>query len=158
MLLKSRTRWIGSHTELLLTRRRVDQEEKSQWKLEMTTPTARQLCLLHLFWCLGCWSASAESYARPSNQWENGISIRKLPGVQRSDDMGNMVWADQNEGQVQNIFKRFLFHYSKGHNSIGTVQHESHSVHPLMRLFPKLSQRRKKLVLLKIRALPVAML
>uniref|UniRef100_A0A8D3A2D8 Uncharacterized protein n=1 Tax=Scophthalmus maximus TaxID=52904 RepID=A0A8D3A2D8_SCOMX len=41
----------------------------------------------------------------------------------------------------------FLFHYSKARNSLGTVQQESHSVHPLMRLSPKLSQRRKVLLL-----------
>uniref|UniRef100_A0A671Q8T5 Uncharacterized protein n=1 Tax=Sinocyclocheilus anshuiensis TaxID=1608454 RepID=A0A671Q8T5_9TELE len=39
---------------------------------------------------------------------------------------------------------QFLFHYSKAHNSVGSVQRESHSVHPLMRLSPRLSPRRKK--------------
>ncbi|XP_071376250.1 neuromedin-S [Centroberyx affinis] len=111
----------------------------------MTLPTVRQLCLLYLFWCLGCWSAS---YGSPFDQWEDGIALRKVPGVQRSDDVRKEVWRDQDEEQVQNVFKRFLFHYSKAHNSVGAVQHESHSVHPLMRLSPKLSQRRKKLVLL----------
>ncbi|KAI2660970.1 Neuromedin-S [Labeo rohita] len=46
--------------------------------------------------------------------------------------------------QIQNVFKRFLFHYSKAHNSVGSVEREAHSVHPLMRLSPKLSLRRKK--------------
>ncbi|XP_052349456.1 neuromedin-U-like isoform X4 [Oncorhynchus keta] len=73
------------------------------------------------------------------------------PGIQT--DVGDM-WRDQNEQQVQNVFKRFLFHYSKA-NSVGSIQHASHSVHPLMRLSPKLSQRRKKqLLLLKLRDLP----
>ncbi|XP_029493589.1 neuromedin-U-like isoform X2 [Oncorhynchus nerka] len=73
------------------------------------------------------------------------------PGIQT--DVGDM-WRDQNEQQVQNVFKRFLFHYSKA-NSVGSIQHASHSVHPLMRLSPKLSQRRKKqLLLLKLRNLP----
>uniref|UniRef100_A0A669DJE7 Uncharacterized protein n=1 Tax=Oreochromis niloticus TaxID=8128 RepID=A0A669DJE7_ORENI len=77
----------------------------------------------------------------------------------RSDDLSGVLRRDQNEEQVQNVFKRFLFHYSKARNSVGAVQKESHSVHPLMRLSPKLSQRRKKkVVLLKIRGLPEGML
>uniref|UniRef100_A0A8C1MH12 Neuromedin-S n=1 Tax=Cyprinus carpio TaxID=7962 RepID=A0A8C1MH12_CYPCA len=53
-------------------------------------------------------------------------------------------WRNQDQEQIQNVFKRFLFHYSKAHNSVGSVERESHSVHPLMRLSPKLSLRRKK--------------
>uniref|UniRef100_A0A673L342 Neuromedin S n=1 Tax=Sinocyclocheilus rhinocerous TaxID=307959 RepID=A0A673L342_9TELE len=53
-------------------------------------------------------------------------------------------WRNQDQEQIQNVFKRFLFHYSKAHNSVGSVQRESHSVHPLMRLSPRLSPRRKK--------------
>ncbi|KAJ8407388.1 hypothetical protein AAFF_G00279620 [Aldrovandia affinis] len=55
--------------------------------------------------------------------------------------------------KIQDVYKRFLFHYSKSQNS-HSVKSEvsrklgdsssSHSVHPLMRLSPKLSQRRKK--------------
>ncbi|XP_035605514.1 uncharacterized protein LOC118366854 isoform X3 [Oncorhynchus keta] len=41
------------------------------------------------------------------------------PGIQT--DVGDM-WRDQNEQQVQNVFKRFLFHYSKA-NSVGSIQH-----------------------------------
>uniref|UniRef100_A0A3P9IGP6 Neuromedin-U n=1 Tax=Oryzias latipes TaxID=8090 RepID=A0A3P9IGP6_ORYLA len=92
------------------------------------------------------------------DQWEDGRALQKVRGI-RSDDLSNVLWRDQNEEQVQNIFKRFLFHYSKARNSLGAVQQESHSVHPLMRLSPKLSQRRKKkVVLLKIRGLPEGML
>ncbi|XP_062861763.1 neuromedin-S [Trichomycterus rosablanca] len=55
-----------------------------------------------------------------------------------------LLWQDQNKEQIQNVFKRFLFHYSKAQNSVGTVERESHSVHPLMRLSPKFTLRRKK--------------
>ncbi|XP_044071738.1 uncharacterized protein nms isoform X2 [Siniperca chuatsi] len=121
----------------------------------MTLPTVRQLFLLCLFWFLGSWSTTDAS---PFDQWEDGIVLRKVPGIQ-SGDLSDVLWRDQNEEQVQNVFKRFLFHYSKARNSVGAVQHESHSVHPLMRLSPKLSQRRnKKVVLLKIRGLPEVML
>uniref|UniRef100_A0A3Q1GFE4 Neuromedin-S-like n=1 Tax=Acanthochromis polyacanthus TaxID=80966 RepID=A0A3Q1GFE4_9TELE len=117
------------------------------------------------------------------------MALRKVRGVQ-NDDLSGVLWRDQNEEQVQNVFKRvsfppqlcsfiyfrswfsrsslilvlffvfqFLFHYSKARNSVGAVQQESHSVHPLMRLSPKLSQRRKKkVVLLKIRSLPEGLL
>uniref|UniRef100_A0AAY4BEE0 Uncharacterized protein n=1 Tax=Denticeps clupeoides TaxID=299321 RepID=A0AAY4BEE0_9TELE len=51
------------------------------------------------------------------------------------------------------LFSQFLFHYSKAQNSMGSVQRESHSVHPLMRLSPSLSQRRKKQLLLTVRSL-----
>ncbi|XP_031653932.1 neuromedin-U-like isoform X1 [Oncorhynchus kisutch] len=82
-----------------------------------------------------------------------GSSINWISGPGIQTDVGDM-WRDQNEQQVQNVFKRFLFHYSKA-NSVGSIQHASHSVHPLMRLSPKLSQRRKKqLLLLKLRDLP----
>ncbi|KAF5889437.1 neuromedin-S-like isoform X1, partial [Clarias magur] len=56
----------------------------------------------------------------------------------------DLVWGDQDKEQIQNVFKRFLFHYSKAQNSVGTVERESHSVHPLMRLSPKFTLRRKK--------------
>ncbi|XP_071337242.1 neuromedin-U [Trachinotus anak] len=112
----------------------------------MTLSTVRQLFLLCLFWFLGCWSTTDAS---PYDQWEDGVAFRQVRGIQ-SDDLSDVLWRDQNEEQVQNVFKRFLFHYSKARNSVGAVQHESHSVHPLMRLSPKLSQRRKKVLLLKI--------
>ncbi|XP_041857665.1 neuromedin-S isoform X2 [Melanotaenia boesemani] len=119
----------------------------------MRLPTVQQLFLLCLFGFFGCWSATDAS---PFDQWEDGLELRKVRGVQ-NDDLSDVLWRDQNEEQVQNIFKRFLFHYSKARNSVGAVQQESHSVHPLMRLSPKLSQRRKKVVLL-IRSLPEGML
>ncbi|XP_062312424.1 neuromedin-U isoform X1 [Osmerus eperlanus] len=113
-----------------------------------------QLCLTLLVWYLGCWR-EAESY--PSQECENGIALTKVPDYQ--SDVGDIQWKDQNEEQVQNVFKRFLFHYAKAHKSEATVQNKSHSVHPLLRLSPKLSQRRKKqLLLLKIRTLPEGVL
>ncbi|XP_024142316.1 neuromedin-U [Oryzias melastigma] len=121
----------------------------------MTLFSVRQVFLLFLFGFL--WYRRTTE-ASPFNQWEDGTALQKVRGI-RSDDLSNVLWRDQNEEQVQNIFKRFLFHYSKARNSLGAVQHESHSVHPLMRLSPKLSQRRKKkVVLLKIRGLPEGML
>ncbi|XP_030642454.1 uncharacterized protein nms [Chanos chanos] len=62
----------------------------------------------------------------------------------RQSVLCGLVWRDQNKDQLQNVFKRFLFHYSKAQNSVGSVQRESHSVHPLMRLSSNLSQRKKK--------------
>ncbi|XP_028446895.1 neuromedin-S [Perca flavescens] len=120
----------------------------------MSLPTMRQLFLLFLFWFPGSWSTTDAS---PFDQWEDGIELRKVRGIQ-SDELSDVLWGDQNEEQVQNVFKRFLFHYSKARNSVGAVQHKSHSVHPLMRLPPKLSQMRKKVLLLKIRSLPEGML
>ncbi|XP_070694019.1 neuromedin-S [Pempheris klunzingeri] len=121
----------------------------------MSLPTVRQLFLLCFIWFLGPWSSTDAS---PFDRWEDGIALRQVRGIQ-TNDLSDVLWRDQNEEQVQNVFKRFLFHYSKAHNSVGAVQHESHSVHPLMRLLPKLSQRRKKkVVLLKIRGLPEVML
>ncbi|XP_034430538.1 neuromedin-U isoform X2 [Hippoglossus hippoglossus] len=109
----------------------------------MTLPTVRQLFILCLFWFLGCCSSTDAS---PYDQWEDDIAFRKVRGIQ-GDDLNDVLWRDQDEEQVQNVFKRFLFHYSKARDSVGAVQHESHSVHPLMRLSPKLSQRRKVLLL-----------
>ncbi|XP_018552038.1 neuromedin-S isoform X4 [Lates calcarifer] len=111
----------------------------------MTLPTVRQLFFLCLFWLLGCWSTTDAS---PYNQWEDGIELRKVRSIQ-SDDFNDILWRDQDEEHVKNVFKRFLFHYSKARNSVGAVQQESHSAHPLMRLLPKLSQRRKKVLLLR---------
>ncbi|XP_019964235.1 neuromedin-S isoform X2 [Paralichthys olivaceus] len=109
----------------------------------MTLPTVRQLFLLCLFWFLGCWSSTDAS---PYDPWEDGIAFREVRGIQ-GDDLKDVLWRDQDEEQVHNIFKRFLFHYSKARDSLGAVQQESHSVHPLLRLSPKLSQRRKVLLL-----------
>ncbi|XP_068592977.1 neuromedin-S isoform X2 [Cebidichthys violaceus] len=117
----------------------------------MSLPSERQLFLLCLFWFLGSWSTTD---AAPFHQWGDGMEFRKVRGIQ-SEDLSDVLWRDQNEEQDQNVFKRFLFHYSKARNSVGAAQHQSHSVHPLMRLSPKLSQRRnKKVLLLKIRGLP----
>ncbi|KAM9850613.1 neuromedin-S [Aulostomus maculatus] len=117
----------------------------------MTLPTVPQLLLFCSLWCLGCWSMTDAS---SNDQWEDGIALRKVQGLQ-SGDLSDVLWRDQNEKQEQNVFKRFLFHYSKARNSVGAVQQTSNSVHPLMRLSSKLAQRRKKkVVLLKIRALP----
>ncbi|KAK5860665.1 hypothetical protein PBY51_022126 [Eleginops maclovinus] len=130
----------------------------------MPLPTVRQLFLLCLFWFLGSWSTTDASVY---DQWEDGIELRKVRDIQ-SDDLSDVLWGDQDEEQVQKVFKRFLFHYSKARNSIGSVQQPvlsrgankqmSHSVHPLMRLFPKLSQRRKKNMVLLIRGPPEGML
>ncbi|KAJ0005990.1 hypothetical protein NQD34_015884 [Periophthalmus magnuspinnatus] len=122
----------------------------------MSVPSLRQLCALCLLWCFGCWSATDAS---PYRDWEDGIQFRPVRDVQ-NEDLNDILWRDQNEEQVQNVFKRFLFHYSKARNSVGSVQQENHSpsVHPLLRLSPKLSQRRKKKVVLLIRALPEDML
>ncbi|XP_035605510.1 uncharacterized protein LOC118366854 isoform X1 [Oncorhynchus keta] len=82
----------------------------------MSATYLRQLCLLHLVWCLGCWKVTE---ANPRKECEHGIVLTKGPGIQT--DVGDM-WRDQNEQQVQNVFKRFLFHYSKA-NSVGSIQH-----------------------------------
>uniref|UniRef100_A0A3Q1H868 Uncharacterized protein n=1 Tax=Anabas testudineus TaxID=64144 RepID=A0A3Q1H868_ANATE len=83
--------------------------------------------------------------------WEDGLTFRRVRGVQ-SDDLSGVLWRDQDEVDEKHN-KKFLFHYSKARNSVGAVQKESHSVHPLMQLSPKLSQRRKKKVLLLVRKL-----
>ncbi|XP_065818532.1 neuromedin-S isoform X1 [Labrus bergylta] len=129
----------------------------------MSLPTVRQLFLLCFLWILGSWS-TADS--RPFNGWDDGIAFRKVRGIQ-SGDYSDVLWGQQNEEQAQNVFKRFLFHYSKARNSVGPLQQlevsrikppTSHSVHPLMRLSPKLSKRKNKKVLLLIRGLPEGML
>ncbi|XP_044222510.1 uncharacterized protein nms isoform X1 [Thunnus albacares] len=86
----------------------------------MTLPTVRQLLLFCLFWCLGCWSMTDASLL---DQWEEGIALRKIRDIQ-NDDLSDVLLRDENENQVQNVFKRFLFHYSKALNSVGAVQHQ----------------------------------
>ncbi|KAG7501576.1 hypothetical protein JOB18_002479 [Solea senegalensis] len=111
---------------------------------DMSFPSVRQLFLLCLLWFIGCGSRTD---AGPYEEWEDGLLLRKVLRAVRSDDFSDAEWTDQDEDKVQNVFKRFLFHYSKARDSVGAVQQESHSVHPLMRLSPKLSQRRKVLLL-----------
>ncbi|KAM9344457.1 neuromedin-S [Pholidichthys leucotaenia] len=121
----------------------------------MSLPRVQQLFLLCLVGFFGCWPSTD---GRPFDQWEDGIALRKVRGIQ-GDDLSGVLLRDNDEEQVQNVFKRFLFHYSKARNSVGAVQQKPQSVHPLMRLIPKLSQRKKKkVVLLKIRGLPEGML
>ncbi|XP_041940185.1 neuromedin-S isoform X4 [Alosa sapidissima] len=90
----------------------------------------RQLfALLHIMlWCLSSCSPHAEFFPVLSTDCEKSDAVR--------------------EEQNQNMFKRFLFHYSKSQNSLGSMQGDSNSVHPLMRLSPNLSARRKKQLLL----------
>uniref|UniRef100_A0A3P8RS83 Uncharacterized protein n=1 Tax=Amphiprion percula TaxID=161767 RepID=A0A3P8RS83_AMPPE len=92
----------------------------------MTVPTVRQLFLLCLFGFFGCWSTTG--------RW-----ISNVRGIQ-NDDLSGVLWKDQNE--VRKHFKVTI--------KILNVMY-SHSVHPLMRLSPKLSQRRKKKVVLLVR-------
>ncbi|XP_069389563.1 uncharacterized protein nms isoform X3 [Paralichthys olivaceus] len=95
----------------------------------MTLPTVRQLFLLCLFWFLGCWSSTGDQTiqddndASPYDPWEDGIAFREVRGIQ-GDDLKDVLWRDQDEEQVHNIFKRFLFHYSKARDSLGAVQQE----------------------------------
>ncbi|XP_060785050.1 neuromedin-S isoform X2 [Neoarius graeffei] len=93
-----------------------------------------------LFWCLTGFYSHVECY--PLMDCGEDGNYRQGTVVQSS--MCGLMWGDQNKEQIQNVFKRFLFHYSKARNSVGTVARESHSVHPLMRLSPKFTLRRKK--------------
>ncbi|XP_053483824.1 neuromedin-S [Ictalurus furcatus] len=96
------------------------------------------LCLI--LWCLTGFYSQAECY--PLLDCGDDGDYTQGSAVQSS--LCGLVWGDQKKEQIQNVFKRFLFHYSKARNSVGTVERESHSVHPLMRLSPKFTLRRKK--------------
>ncbi|XP_027001268.1 neuromedin-S isoform X2 [Tachysurus fulvidraco] len=100
------------------------------------------LCII--VWCLTGFCSDVECY--PLLDCGEDEDYTQGSAVQSS--LCGLVWGDQNKEQIQNVFKRFLFHYSKARNSVGTVERESHSVHPLMRLSPKFSLRRKKQQLL----------
>ncbi|XP_061143000.1 neuromedin-S isoform X3 [Syngnathus typhle] len=110
----------------------------------MNVPYMTQLALFCLF-CCGCWqSTDASRFQR----LEDGLLFRTV----REDEPAQLSWRDdseqQQQQQAQNLFKRFLFHYSKARTSADSEENLSDSVHPLMRLSPKLSQRRKKTVVL----------
>ncbi|XP_077436756.1 neuromedin-U isoform X2 [Vanacampus margaritifer] len=106
----------------------------------MNVPHVRQLALFCLF-CCGCWRATDATHFQ---RLEDGLLFRTV----RGDEPAQLSWREDNEQQVQNLFKRFLFHYSKARTSADPEENMSDSVHPLMRLSPKLSQRRKKTVVL----------
>ncbi|XP_026073336.1 neuromedin-U [Carassius auratus] len=94
------------------------------------------VCLMSSFF------SSVESYPNPLTDCDGyGAYIQ---GSALLNTLCGARWRSQEQEQIQNVFKRFLFHYSKAHDSVGSVERESHSVHPLMRLSPKLSLRRKK--------------
>ncbi|XP_063049205.1 neuromedin-S [Engraulis encrasicolus] len=69
-------------------------------------------------------------------------------GGRREGSLCHFSWRHQPTDENQNMFKRFLFHYSKNQNAGGPLQKDSNSVHPLMRLSPNLAARRKKQLLL----------
>ncbi|XP_057709196.1 uncharacterized protein nms [Corythoichthys intestinalis] len=102
----------------------------------------RQL-MLFCFFCGGCWHATDASHYQ---RLEDGLVFRTV----REDEPAQLSWREDDEQQqVQNLFKRFLFHYSKAKTSDDPQENmKPNSVHPLMRLSPKLSQRRKKTVVL----------
>ncbi|XP_019736114.1 uncharacterized protein nms isoform X2 [Hippocampus comes] len=105
---------------------------------DMTVP---QLALFCLF-CCGCWRSTDASHIQ---RLEDELLFRTV----RGDEPAQLSRRDDDEHQqVQNLFKRFLFHYSKARTSADPEENMSDSVHPLMRLSPKLSQRRKKTVVL----------
>ncbi|XP_028852198.1 neuromedin-S [Denticeps clupeoides] len=120
----------------------------------MGSPTWRQVFFPHLFlWCLAGLSFSTVAYQVQVPDCKNGEAVKE--DLAEHSSSCALSWRDQNTDQIQNVFKRFLFHYSKAQNSMGSVQRESHSVHPLMRLSPSLSQRRKKQLLLTKYLLPL---
>ncbi|KAK2850535.1 hypothetical protein Q7C36_009318 [Tachysurus vachellii] len=100
------------------------------------------LCII--IWCLTGFCSHVECYPL----LDCGEDEDYIQGSAVQSSLCGLVWGDQNKEQIQNVFKRFLFHYSKARNSVGTVERESHSVHPLMRLSPKFTLRRKKQQLL----------
>ncbi|XP_076858149.1 neuromedin-S isoform X2 [Brachyhypopomus gauderio] len=102
----------------------------------------RQLYILYIvIWCIASfYFKSVEGY--PLSECEDDGDYSQASAIQST--LCGLVWRDHNKEQIQNVFKRFLFHYSKAQNSVGSVERESHSVHPLMRLSPKFTQRRKK--------------
>ncbi|XP_051566669.1 neuromedin-S [Myxocyprinus asiaticus] len=95
-----------------------------------------------LLWCISSFYFAVESYPSPLTDCDDYGDY--IQGSALLSTLCGMEWRNQEQEQIQNVFKRFLFHYSKAHNSVGSVERESHSVHPLMRLSPKLSLRRKK--------------
>uniref|UniRef100_A0A672PTH7 Neuromedin-S-like n=1 Tax=Sinocyclocheilus grahami TaxID=75366 RepID=A0A672PTH7_SINGR len=86
----------------------------------------------------------AESYPSPLTDCDDYGDYIQCGIINCFHSLCGVEWRNQDQEQIQNVFKRFLFHYSKAHNSVGSVERESHSVHPLMRLSPRLSPRRKK--------------
>ncbi|XP_041940183.1 neuromedin-U isoform X2 [Alosa sapidissima] len=105
----------------------------------------RQLfALLHIMlWCLSSCSPHAEFFPVLSTDCEKSDAVRESA---LHSSLCRLFWSKQQTNQ--NMFKRFLFHYSKSQNSLGSMQGDSNSVHPLMRLSPNLSARRKKQLLL----------
>nr|XP_015219618.1 PREDICTED: neuromedin-S [Lepisosteus oculatus] len=72
-------------------------------------------------------------------------ALSKIPLLLKS--LCGVEFENPNEGQIQDVYKRFLFHYSKSRDPSQEIQTQSHPVHPLMRLAPKLSERTKKQIL-----------
>ncbi|XP_039539297.1 neuromedin-S isoform X2 [Pimephales promelas] len=95
-----------------------------------------------LVWFISSFYSAVEGYPRPQTDCDDYGDYIQASALLSS--LCGVEWRNQDQEQIQNVFKRFLFHYSKAHNSVGEVERESHSVHPLMRLSPKLSLRRKK--------------
>ncbi|KAF4108654.1 hypothetical protein G5714_009727 [Onychostoma macrolepis] len=104
------------------------------------TGSACVFCSLVCFLSFFC--SSVQSYPSPLTDCDDYGNY--IQGSALLSSLCGVEWRNQDQEQIQNVFKRFLFHYSKAHNSVGSVERESHSVHPLMRLSPKLSLRRKK--------------
>ncbi|XP_043086471.1 neuromedin-S isoform X3 [Puntigrus tetrazona] len=98
------------------------------------------VCLLCSLVCFFC--SSVQSYPSPLTDCDDYGDY--VQGSALLSSLCGVSWRNQDQEQIQNVFKRFLFHYSKAQNSVGSVERQSHSVHPLMRLSPKLSLRRKK--------------
>ncbi|XP_035267624.1 neuromedin-S isoform X2 [Anguilla anguilla] len=73
------------------------------------------------------------------------VPFRKVFGSQKI--LCGLTWEDHSKDQIQDVYKRFLFHYSKSQDSHHSVNSESQSAHPLLRLSPKL-RRKKQFILM----------
>ncbi|XP_043086470.1 uncharacterized protein nms isoform X2 [Puntigrus tetrazona] len=86
------------------------------------------VCLLCSLVCFFC--SSVQSYPSPLTDCDDYGDY--VQGSALLSSLCGVSWRNQDQEQIQNVFKR------------------SHSVHPLMRLSPKLSLRRKKQQLKKV--------
>ncbi|XP_053169161.1 neuromedin-S isoform X1 [Hemicordylus capensis] len=92
---------------------------------ESDIPTSERLAL-----CFSQWTEL-------SDQPQISSSVMDL-----CNSMFNGMQVD--EEHKQEVFKRFLFHYSRAQDPTYPLKAGSFPVHPLMRLAPKLSERRMK--------------
>ncbi|XP_053240179.1 neuromedin-S isoform X3 [Podarcis raffonei] len=101
--------------------------------------------LIFVIYCV-CTARVTSGFPQPFDDYLGESDIPKSKICRSVMDLCNSMFNGMqiDEENNQEIYKRFLFHYSRAQDPTYPLKTGSFPVHPLMSLAPKLSERRMK--------------